>query len=180
MAKMSKIIFGLLLIGVAAWSCLKTGHSHEIPAESPESPPVLTESEKESVVTDESGVIYTTNTDGNETAFGDASFYDYDFDQDGLSVPCPSRTSRRCYTHGRLVAASRDFRRWSTVKVTNLANGKSVEVLITDFGPDKGEFPERILDLSSYAFSQIADLETGVIYVKAEWPVPDERIKDLP
>lgn len=65
-------------------------------------------------------------------------------------------------------AASRDFKRYSTVRVTNLDNGKSVEVYINDFGPEEGQVPERIIDLSSDAFAQIADLKIGLINVKIE------------
>ena len=64
------------------------------------------------------------------------------------------------------VAAARDFPRKSTVLVTNKANGKQVEVLITDFGPDGSVFPDRILDLSPKAFRAISDdgtLKRGVL-----------------
>lgn len=52
-----------------------------------------------------------------------------------------------------LVAAARDFPRKSTVRVTNLDNGNTVDVLITDYGPEKAVHPDRILDLSPKAFS---------------------------
>lgn len=55
-----------------------------------------------------------------------------------------------------LVAAARDFPRKSTVRVTNLDNGNTVDVLITDFGPDKKIHPDRILDLSPKAFSLLS------------------------
>ena len=61
-------------------------------------------------------------------------------------------------------AASRDFPRYSMVRVTNLANGKSVDVYINDYI----EHPERDIDLSSFAFSQIASLSLGLINVKME------------
>ena len=47
--------------------------------------------------------------------------------------------------------------------VTNVKNGKSVEVKINDRGPFvKG----RIIDLTRSAFSKIGDLDLGVIEVK--------------
>ena len=47
--------------------------------------------------------------------------------------------------------------------VTNVKNGKSVEVKINDRGPFvKG----RIIDLTRSAFSKIGDLDSGVIEVK--------------
>jgi rare lipoprotein A (peptidoglycan hydrolase) len=39
---------------------------------------------------------------------------------------------------------------------------------VTDFGPNKSIFPERIVDLSSEAFSRIAPLSLGVINVMVE------------
>lgn len=50
--------------------------------------------------------------------------------------------------------------------VTNVKNGKSVTVTVTD----RGGFQKlgRIIDLSEGAFKQIASLKTGVITVKIE------------
>ncbi|MFA5098266.1 MAG: septal ring lytic transglycosylase RlpA family protein [Candidatus Margulisiibacteriota bacterium] len=65
----------------------------------------------------------------------------------------------------------------SIVRVTNLANGKSVEVKINDHGPwiirssrEKIPYPEggRRIDLTPAAFSKIADLGTGVLNVRIE------------
>ena len=61
------------------------------------------------------------------------------------------------------VCATRDFERYSFVKVTNLDNNKSVECKVTDYGPSKEEFPERIIDLSSKVFNAISDTRLGVI-----------------
>ena len=63
-------------------------------------------------------------------------------------------------------AASRDLPRYSYARVTNLENGKSVEVFINDFGPEL--WTGRDIDLSSFAFSQIADLSRGLAYVEIE------------
>jgi rare lipoprotein A (peptidoglycan hydrolase) len=82
---------------------------------------------------------------------GIASWYDYKLD--GIEW---SKTHRTC--------ASRTLKRGSMAKVTNLANGKSVECFVNDYI----EHPQREIDLSSYAFSQIADLKLGLIKVKIE------------
>jgi len=66
---------------------------------------------------------------------------------------------------GGLFAASTTAPKGSYVKVTNLANGKSVVVQINDYGPQgKG----RIIDLDKIAFAKIASLGAGVIGVKVE------------
>ena len=51
------------------------------------------------------------------------------------------------------------------VKVTNVANQKWVNVIISDRGP----FVEnRIIDLSKSAFESIADLSSGVVNIELE------------
>ena len=55
------------------------------------------------------------------------------------------------------------------VKVTNLANNKSVIVRINDRGPAKRLVKKgRVIDLSKGAFEKIADLRMGVIKVRVE------------
>jgi hypothetical protein len=51
------------------------------------------------------------------------------------------------------------------VTVTNLANGRSVTVVINDRGP----FGGRIIDLSPQAFVRIAPLGQGVAHVRITW-----------
>ena len=82
-----------------------------------------------------------------------ASWYDYELN--GIPWSLDHRTG-----------ASREFARGTMVEVTNIANGKSVEVLINDFGPEYAVHPDRELDLSSFAFAQIADLQEGVVSVE--------------
>lgn len=83
---------------------------------------------------------------------GKASYYDYKLDSGWSSV-------------GHRVCASRDFPRGTTLHVENLANGKKVDCLVTDYGPDASVFPDRVIDLSSFAFSQISSVKMGVILV---------------
>jgi uncharacterized protein YabE (DUF348 family) len=54
----------------------------------------------------------------------------------------------------------------TVVRVTNLANGKTVTVTIRDRGPTG---PGRVIDLSDDAFARIADLNEGVIRVRLRW-----------
>lgn len=84
---------------------------------------------------------------------GMASWYDYKIG--GIEW---SKIHRTC--------ASRDLPRDSYAKITNLANGKSVECFVNDYGPE--EWTGRDIDLSRYAFSQISDLGIGLIYVRIE------------
>ena len=53
----------------------------------------------------------------------------------------------------------------TVVTVTNLGNGRTVQVVINDRGP----FGGRIIDLSSQAFSRIAPLGQGVCQVRLSW-----------
>lgn len=84
---------------------------------------------------------------------GIASWYDYDLN--GIEW---SKNHRTC--------ASRDLPRYSTAIVTNLDNGKKVECFVNDYGPEA--WTGRDIDLSSYAFSQIANLSLGLANVKIE------------
>jgi len=67
---------------------------------------------------------------------------------------------------GTMTAAHNSLPNGTKVLVTNLANGKSVEVTIADHGIQG----EAIIDLSVDAFSQIASLGTGRINVRLEKP----------
>ncbi len=53
----------------------------------------------------------------------------------------------------------------SLVRVTNIANGKSVVVKVNDRGAFKRG---RIIDLSKSAFSTIGNTKSGLIRVKVE------------
>lgn len=55
--------------------------------------------------------------------------------------------------------------RYSMIRVTNTANGKYVDCKITDYGPEYEVFPDRVVDLSSYAFSLIEDQKRGLANV---------------
>ncbi|WP_295802443.1 septal ring lytic transglycosylase RlpA family protein [uncultured Microbulbifer sp.] len=95
---------------------------------------------------------------GGFTETGQASFY-ADMLQNRKTA------SGALYKHELHTAAHKKIPFGSTVKVTNIMNGKSVVVKINDRGP----FVEgRIIDLSKSAFSRIASASLGLAKVKIE------------
>lgn len=69
----------------------------------------------------------------------------------------------------KMVCASWDFPFKTILKVTNLVNGKTVIVEVSDRGPSKKLYKKgRKLDLSQGAFAKIANLKSGVIQVAIE------------
>jgi rare lipoprotein A (peptidoglycan hydrolase) len=88
--------------------------------------------------------------DGKTTANGET------FDQDAMTA------ARQLAFRNVFPFSPKDK---ATVRITNLANSKTVDVRINDTGPLK---PGRCIDLSKGAFAAIADLDTGVISVKYE------------
>lgn len=67
------------------------------------------------------------------------------------------------------LAASWDFPLGETIRVTNKANGKSIEVKVADRGPAKRLYKKgRRLDLSKAAFSALSDnrLDKGILQVE--------------
>lgn len=67
------------------------------------------------------------------------------------------------YDQNMLTTAHKTLPKGTILEVTNLANGKSVNVKVTDRGPYGAG---RVLDLSKTAFSQIASVSTGVITIQ--------------
>jgi len=88
------------------------------------------------------------------------------------SVPDQSLGHASWYVHPRyrkeLMAASTQYPKGSKVRVTNLANNKSVIVTVKDWGPDPVKHPDRVIDLNKVAFSKIASTRAGVIDVRVE------------
>ena len=70
------------------------------------------------------------------------------------------------FNENALTVACRLFKLGSRLKVTNLNNGKSVIVKVTDKIGKK--FAKTRIDLSKGAFQKIADLKQGLIEVKVE------------
>ncbi len=71
------------------------------------------------------------------------------------------------YKNGNF-AASPDFKKGSVLRVTNLANGKFIDVTINDFGPERAKHPDRVVDLDKVAFQKIASTRDGLIKIKVE------------
>ena len=66
-----------------------------------------------------------------------------------------------------LTCASWDFDFGTILMVTNLDNGLSTRVEVTDRGPNKRLYNKgRTIDLSKKAFSEIADLKQGIIQIE--------------
>ena len=90
------------------------------------------------------------------TESGKASYY-------AMKFQSKKTASGELYDRAEKTAAHKKLPFGTKVKVTNTKNSKSVIVKINDRGPFvRG----RIVDLSSSAFSSIANLDAGVIEVK--------------
>jgi D-alanyl-D-alanine endopeptidase (penicillin-binding protein 7) len=73
------------------------------------------------------------------------------------------------YRHkGGLFAASPDFPRGSRLRVWLADGSRFVDVDINDYGPDRSQHPNRVLDLDSVAFSQLAKLSQGMVNIRIE------------
>jgi rare lipoprotein A len=84
--------------------------------------------------------------------------------------------SGEVYSQENFTAAHRTLPWGSRVKVTNLANGKSVEVRINDRGPfGKG----RIIDVSRAAAKVLGIVGSGITTVRVEWLSDFEKSNEL-
>jgi len=88
--------------------------------------------------------------------FGKATFY-------GKAVQGHYTASGEIFDLNKLTAAHKSLPFGTIVEATNLANGKSVQVRITDRGPYG---PGRVLDLTTEAFSRIASPSLGIINIQ--------------
>lgn len=89
---------------------------------------------------------------------GKASYY-------AMKYQFRTTASGERYDHFSSTAAHRTLPFGTKVRVTNVANNKSVVVKINDRGPF---IDGRVIDLSRSAFDKIADLGAGVIEVTTE------------
>lgn len=84
--------------------------------------------------------------------------------------------SGEIFNQEKFTAAHRTFPWGSRVKVTNLANGKSVEVRINDRGPfGQG----RIIDVSRAAAGVLGMVGSGITTVRIEWLSDSEKSNEL-
>ena len=93
-----------------------------------------------------------------EIESGTASFYADEFDG-------KKTANGEVYNMNDLTAAHPSYEFNTIVKVTNLSNGKSVEVRINDRMP---QFKGRIIDLSFAAAKEIEMINAGIQEVKLE------------
>jgi hypothetical protein len=98
----------------------------------------------------------------NNSEFGRATFYGGRFDGQGTA-------NGETFSTSQLTAAHKTLPFNTIVRVTNLANGKQVDVRINDRGPYVNG---TIIDLSTSAFQAIASLSTGVIHSEVEIITP--------
>ena len=89
---------------------------------------------------------------------GKASYY-------AMKYQFRTTASGETYNHFSSTAAHRTLPFGTKVRVTNIANNKSVVVKINDRRPF---IDGRVIDLSRSAFDKIADLDLGVIKVTTE------------
>ncbi|ASZ10342.1 septal ring lytic transglycosylase RlpA family protein [Chitinophaga pendula] len=107
-------------------------------------------------------LLCTTSCARKVTQTGKASFYADKFQG--------RRTANgEIFRQGRKTAAHRTLPFGTKVKVTNLANGRSIKVRINDRGP----FVDgRIIDLSKKAARQLGMISTGVAPVEIRYKKP--------
>ncbi len=97
-------------------------------------------------------IIYRTIQNKEGLEFGKATYY--------FGIPGKENDS---YDQELMTTAHQTLPKGTILQVTNLANGKSVKVKITDRGPYG---PGRVLDLSKKAFAKIASPSEGVINIQ--------------
>ena len=93
------------------------------------------------------------------TETGKASFYADKFEGRKTS-------SGEIFRQNRLTAAHRTLPFGTKVKVINLANGRSVKVIITDRGPFA---PGRVIDVSKKAARKLGMVDAGVASVEIRY-----------
>ncbi len=84
------------------------------------------------------------------------------------NIPVKGRASWYRYKNGNF-AASPDFPIGTRLRVINLDNKKSVDVVVNDYGPNRALHPERVVDLDAVAFARIAPLGQGTARIAVEW-----------
>jgi rare lipoprotein A (peptidoglycan hydrolase) len=97
-----------------------------------------------------------------DTQIGDATFY-------GSWFEGRKTASGRIFDGSQAIAAHRSYRFGTLVRVTNLQNRRSVNVVIVDRGPyGKNRREGAIIDLSPASAKKIGIIERGQARVKVE------------
>ncbi len=100
---------------------------------------------------------------------GTASWYSTEACQFNPNPKCPTASGGSLYElerNGERFAAMWGVPFGTNLRVTNLANGKSTRVTVQDRGPNRRL--NRTIDLSKKAFSDIAEIDQGLIPVSVE------------
>ncbi|MEK7528694.1 MAG: S-layer homology domain-containing protein [Patescibacteria group bacterium] len=103
-------------------------------------------------------IIYRFKQSENGMQFGKSTWYG-----DGLSKIYP-RTHQE-YVDQNLTTAHKTYAFGTVLRITNMDNGKTVDVVVNDRGPF---VPGRVVDLSRTAFSKLEDPSRGVINASVE------------
>ena len=106
-----------------------------------------------------SALFFLTSCSRKITETGKASYYGDKFD--GRKT-----ASGEIFHQNGMTAAHRTLPFGTKVKVTNIANGRSVKVRITDRGPNA---EGRIIDLSKKAAKKLGMISTGVAQVEVQY-----------
>lgn len=96
--------------------------------------------------------------EGGKVERGKASYY-------GKKFEGRKTANGEVFSNKKLTAAHKTLPLGTIVRVTNLDNGKSIDVRINDRGPFIGG---RIIDLTERAFDKIADRKLGTIDVSVQ------------
>jgi rare lipoprotein A len=114
-------------------------------------------------------VNYTNSDNSSYVKLGEASWYSSESCKFNPSPNCPTASGESLYElerKGERFAAMWDVPFGRKYRVTNLANGKSTVVTVCDRGPNRRL--NREIDLSKNAFSEIANINQGIIKVSLE------------
>lgn len=90
-----------------------------------------------------------------------------DYVQDSVKTPDSAISGQASWyrNRGGLYAASTRFKKGTALRVLNVANGRTVDIVINDYGPNRRRHPNRIIDLDRVAFCRLASPEAGLIDV---------------
>jgi rare lipoprotein A len=102
--------------------------------------------------------LFTVSLAFSQVQTGKASFYADKFEGS-------STASGEKYKHNKLTAAHKSLPFGTKVKVTNIANNESVEVMINDRGP---YVDNRVIDLSKSAAEKLGFVNQGLAEVRIE------------
>jgi rare lipoprotein A len=149
------MVTAVLLIFFLLAAC---GPKHRIVYEREMLPPVKQEVKKEIVKEERPSIQKIEKRETQEVQYGVASWYGPDFHGKPTS-------SGEIYDMYQLTCAHNTFPLGTTVMVTNLENGRSIELKVNDRGPF---VKERIIDLSYAAAQMLGMWEKGTAYVKVE------------